>query len=83
MVQEMLPWEQCALFLKKMENQFNKVSNQIIQSYQWELTRKNVVPKDSESYKNAVKEKLGVDQNQLTKILITRLKNNDKIYYEK
>jgi len=44
------PHVKCALFVAKLYRKFNTVSERIISSYNWELNRNKVIPKDPGLY---------------------------------
>ena len=72
------PHVKCALFVVKMCNKFNAVSNRIISSYNWELNRKKVIPKDPALYRKMLREELHLSPAELVFEFISSLVEAEK-----
>lgn len=59
------PHVKCALFVAKMCNKFNAVSNRIISSYNWELSRTKIAPEDPVVYRKMLQEELHLSPAEL------------------
>ena len=71
------PHVKCALFVAKLYRKFNTVSERIISSYNWELNRNKVIPKDPGLYRKMLQEELQLDGAQLVDKFVSFLAAED------